>query len=1706
MAGGGASRKTSWRSKPPSQRAKSSATRWIGRLLSTLLAIALLAAVVAVILWLPSRSGTSKLLAIYPHPDDSPKMTALAPFAKQNCEEFQENQKLKDNKKYLTGAAVSWTTDPEALLARKIGEMQGKTENDVFIVYITGLGFSNGKQAYILCGDDETPHDADGVPGRSLDVGKLLKQLKQITFKGPRLLLLDLGSHDVNPRQGLLVDDFPILLEKEVKASAAANVWVVNATAMFQVNRVLYSQKRSLFGQAVAAALTGPDDMKSGNSKLANQSGSERKISLFDFYNYVLERCASQSAAEDGTPGQTPVLLRGGLGMVVPSEKVWGKDAKNLIVVRVAAAVEPKAVESKEKQAAPAGPEKMQPDAPEKVSALAPRGLLSGMASTVGLTQVGGPPLMAQANASSDAEGAKRLSAKAADSSTEKTGKSSAQQSGDPAGEGKSPNAQPGESPGAAVDKFASDKTASDKTAPDKLAPGQLGPGELAPDKSAGAPVALPTNMEDLFLAWKLRDEIQNGNLGQHWSPIDFGPHHWQSLIASLLAHERRVLAGIDVPDDLTEIVGTLNELKAAMQAGRTISKESELDQAVVRAWDRFLNERLASRQSSTNALIASIQKDYARLFWDTTCVVDWYEHASLTDSTRSPERLSQFLDELARFGDALVDSAKRRGDHTITEIEYKPINENFARLKARGELIKKTIFDADMKAISAMTAESAAGDRRAQAELLAADLLRTPLLDAAQRRKLYVLLKPSQTPPATASLSSPKKLEISQEGTKDEWQRLQDRTELQVGVIALATGAPSESLTIPNLDRSNTAERLQAYRAVGREIRTLMADLPADLLAGKYDRFQAWRLSQLVDPTLQDQDPIRDFQASLEWDVRVRQRLGKIRLGSGTGVFAVFEKDFARLVVSAEDWPESLRQIEITLAFNPQQLEVRTEDDQPIKPDVPIAIPLVEHAGDHRGAGLRILNVRASAAQPASLSVALVAHDELVPPGAPTLLACDLQGARPIELAIRRHGLRGPSVRPQLDSEGGRAPIKTIPGRSTAFDIMLANKTQEEVSIEARLLAVPSFEVAARALPGGRAAEKRPAGPATAADLKRVLHDPAGKLKQDLIIADSVTADGKPQVPLPPGGNVALAFKRHEVPAPPANPAAKEPLKAPAEPADPSLFSMPRNWDGRTLACVISSTANPDKEWIYVLELEMLAPREFLEPDVKYDLATRKISVDLALSPNFLATATNFEVDLAKSPLSVELKPNGEAREGVFSAILNGQPCHLEWNAPAEGEDPQFEIDILGYPRAFRFRVSRATGDVEEIPRKSGARIRTIHSIPDSKLSYVNDPFALSRAAKPDAPPAGPEGAAQPDERFLRAGDWAAFPEKANELRLVLAVDLPAAEGAASNSKNVADAVDVRLKNLQGNTVAFGELVPGGGPAYLPRTAENGSLAIAAAVREHDYSVKVAGSIAIPQFLFTRLRDPDEQFSETDDEPSNDDVKVAVVIAPKPVEIDFAILDKSKAPVRTLGTGGDVSLSVTLKRDPNTRSPIANAGIKDVKILVKNGNEPAKEIKPPEELSVTSQRNDSWTAVWKVPEKPGEAYELTALVTDALGHRSPPQKAMINVKGTAASTGPGPKPLAKGTIRVIASYKGEHLKAPTLEEAPDRKPVPSKDQKYWDFTGLDMDQMFTVMVEHIGGGDVVVLVTDPKVKPSSAESPQAITLMPKKKKPAKDP
>ncbi|MEX2140112.1 MAG: hypothetical protein WD894_12680 [Pirellulales bacterium] len=291
-------RQRTWRAQAaqPEQRAR---RRRVFRVLLPVIGLSLLGALAAVLILWFLRPPKLDLIAIAVADYRNPEVPPIA-----YCyEDLEALRTVLD----AEGAESSWndaSTDKIAQLDTALRETSNSHDN--VLVYIKAHGVSLNGAAYLLDGSFELR----GRSGR-LSIDKLLADVAESPAH-IKLLVLDTGHLDSDPRMGMLANEFTRLVTKAVAAlPAEKNVWVLTSNSLFEHAQVSIKDRRSAFGYYLAEGLKGAADGVLADSE------RDGLLQLDELYAYVREHVVQYARlVSSDRQSQTPLLLRSGEGVV----------------------------------------------------------------------------------------------------------------------------------------------------------------------------------------------------------------------------------------------------------------------------------------------------------------------------------------------------------------------------------------------------------------------------------------------------------------------------------------------------------------------------------------------------------------------------------------------------------------------------------------------------------------------------------------------------------------------------------------------------------------------------------------------------------------------------------------------------------------------------------------------------------------------------------------------------------------------------------------------------------------------------------------------------------------------------------------------------------------------------------------------------------------------------------------------------------------------------------------------------------------------------------------------------------------------------------------------------------------------------------------------------------------------------------------------
>jgi len=185
---------------------------------------------------------------------------------------------------------------------KELGKMlrgAGLRKADTALIYLAAHGVSQDGKAYLLCDDFDLRRPDSG----RVSVDVLLDEVARST-DAVKVIVLNAGAMDYDSRLGIVVNEFPRLLEQAVAKTQDPTLWVYSSHSSLEYSHVSEAAQRSVFGMFVTAGLKGAADYdKDGRIDLHELAS----FASANVNHWV--RSASGRVAE-----QTPRLMWGGSG------------------------------------------------------------------------------------------------------------------------------------------------------------------------------------------------------------------------------------------------------------------------------------------------------------------------------------------------------------------------------------------------------------------------------------------------------------------------------------------------------------------------------------------------------------------------------------------------------------------------------------------------------------------------------------------------------------------------------------------------------------------------------------------------------------------------------------------------------------------------------------------------------------------------------------------------------------------------------------------------------------------------------------------------------------------------------------------------------------------------------------------------------------------------------------------------------------------------------------------------------------------------------------------------------------------------------------------------------------------------------------------------------------------------------------------------
>jgi hypothetical protein len=455
---------------------------------------------------------------------------------------------------------------------------------DVLIVYVTAQGIadavpqsaeenaaseSSEGTAYLMC----TSVDPQSPRAGRYRVRNLLDQLSA-SPAGVKLLIMDAGRIDYDPARGMVVNQFPRLLRKEVERTADPRLWVLCSHSTGERSQLSPALRRSVFGYFVAEGLKGAADLD-----------GDLVVQLAELQRYVAVNVAAWvQESTGGNRTQSPFLAWGGgaaatranpgLLAVLPKKEPEedsveplspsDKEASHMAAIR-----EAQTTSTTDNRVAERGKLEMDSFIDQQIARSTPDGRVGQYARDAArraLAKQGGVPGELPDTKPDNV-----------DKKPDEVDKAKGAEGGDKTGAAEENSKTPEEVATKGELTAAASATAENaKGVAEKEAPAESTSVASTTNADSASASAMPASVIDvkfaalstpelLTEAWRLRDELADPTR-RGPRPLDFAPHLWRNIERQLIALECRNRTGLArdaaaVQTSLSEIVTTLDKL-----------------------------------------------------------------------------------------------------------------------------------------------------------------------------------------------------------------------------------------------------------------------------------------------------------------------------------------------------------------------------------------------------------------------------------------------------------------------------------------------------------------------------------------------------------------------------------------------------------------------------------------------------------------------------------------------------------------------------------------------------------------------------------------------------------------------------------------------------------------------------------------------------------------------------------------------------------------------------------------------------------------------------------------------------------------------------------------------------------------------------------------------------------------------------------------
>jgi hypothetical protein len=1138
----------------------------------------------------------------------------------------------------------------------RLEEVIGLRKKDTLIVYLSAHAISEDGKGYLLPETyDPTHATSERYPIESL--------LDSINRSKPRmkLLILDWGSIEHDPRMGMVANEFPEILAREAKKLGVPGdhqFWILATHTAHETRHLAFGLGHSKFGAAVTEGFAGSAD------GCFEDSPPDDEIDLAELYRFVRVNISLWVDADsDHAARQTPILIKAGTDEIVDDPNRVPREPLTIVQ-----RPEP------EEDAAALGSEQVKPDAggaDEKEKDKQPAEAKEASRRSV----VNGFLFASQPAPGAPAQPASTPPAQGDTPAAPAQGSTAGSQPPPPGGAPTTPPAGSATGPGAPP---------ADSGAASPTPEGSAG-GAAPPPAADGAPVAprpatpdATGGIEPLFQkVWKAHDRMIGRTSDNEWTPADYAPHLWREFQATLLSCEARFRAGQHFGGSSSErslekdreylekdllSIETLNKNDRAADANPTVIVERLRD-----ARREFL-EQLADKgqvylpgsEQSRYVVVRALQ---VRNDW--MAQLPYWARAEVgTAGSTAADAPQSDLAKLSRALDAyFIDGVERGTDLGPFLQELAKAVEPFTRTGGHQDVLRQALND-ECQNLVLHPADPGNPERITR-------LLEFPLADAQTRTRLRAALAglaPTTLPwngkPAT--LSTLPKLP-GRADPSDARRTYVRRIEAEAGLLSLTDPEQVEIESLFGIARdvsSNAgSEFWTSLRGAGNDL--------SDLYVGLLEAFPVPESAAMLKPTLAADrklrfvDP-RDASEILQAENPIPGLL-KGQFARPTSVaLSLAGSDEVRLRVGT---PETVSVSVVAQDVVPEDAvaTVRVEFDSGLLlVESAAGLPTAAEPNAKRIAVSRLseplewqLRAKADTGETVSFTVVLTVDDKSVR----RAIECRLPQPDLVELALATRS-PGQTLREQTS---GRKLLAPFPNRATEYVMSVVNRSGSKKQVRVELYRSPLP-------PAGQ--RRHRTGPFDALGnllfgFEKVAATDAAKPME---LPETEQAVPVPFVPFPPAPAV-----------PAAGGGAPAGEGAGGQPATPAVPAVPGPDVSNGMVAVIYDVQKPGTYWPPTwIDVRPLAPADYIGLTPEYSM-NRQVRIALSPLGQNVDLLPAGEVAVVWQPGPDDGVPAGAAQafDGRISSVNRRAELSLDVD-PRPQRTVLARLTVDGYPRAF--------------------------------------------------------------------------------------------------------------------------------------------------------------------------------------------------------------------------------------------------------------------------------------------------------------------------------------------------------------------------------------------------------------------------------------